>query len=264
MRGRSTPASVLGELLMTAGALVLLFVAWQLVWTDVSAGAASAARTEEVEARFAEASSAAGRTAGAAASPAPDEAVPPAAVDAPLVDPPAAGEALAVVHVPRFGPGWSVAALEGIDRESVLDEGVLGRYPGTGMPGAPGNLALAGHRTTYGAPLSRIDELVDGDPVVVETVQGWFSYRVSGEQIVTPDRVDVIAPVPGSPEAVPTTGVLTLTACHPRYSARLRYVVHADLVSTTPRSAGPPAELAEAPDGGSAAARAPSLTPEGG
>lgn len=153
-----------------------------------------------------------------------------------------------------------MAALEGIDRGSVLDQGALGRYPSTGLPGALDNLALAGRRTTYGAPLSRIDELVDGDPIMVETLQGWFSYRVSGEEIVIPDRVDVIAPVPGSPGTAPTTSVLTLTACHPRSSARLRYVVHADLVSAAPRDAGPPAVLAEDP----AAASAPSMTPATG
>lgn len=265
MRGRSTPASVLGELLLTAGALVLLFLVWQLVWTDVIAGAVSAARTEAVEARFAGASSAEGGPAGAASAADPDASAAAPLTGAPATDlsvtaPPAAGGSLAVVHVPRFGPGWSVAALEGIDRADVLDQGVLGHYPGTGLPGTPGNLALAGHRTTYGAPLSRIDELVDGDPIVVETLQGWSSYRVSAQEIVTPDRVDVIAPVPGAPEAVPTSGVLTLTACHPRYSARLRYVVHADLVSTTPRGAGPPAALAEAPTGASSAAPAPSST----
>lgn len=234
MNRRATPRSVLGELLLTAGTLVLLFLGWQLVWTDVTAGAASAATSDAVEARFASAGAFAGATERATTSGGGD----PVRTQAPP-----SGDAVGLVHVPRFGPGWSVAALEGTDRGSVLDRGVLGRYDGTAMPGEIGNLALAGHRTTYGAPLSRIDELVAGDPVVVETLQGWFSYRVSGHEIVTPDRVDVIAPVPGEPGEAPTAGALTLTACHPRFSARLRYVVHADLVAQTPREQGAPQAL---------------------
>ena len=113
------------------------------------------------------------------------------------------------------------------------------------MPGAVGNTAFAGHRTTYGAPLPRIDELKAGDPLVVESAAAWYVYRVTETRIVTPDQVDVISPVPGEPGAEPTRRMLTLTACHPRFSARQRYIVHGELVSWQPREAGAPSALDE-------------------
>src|ERR671933_818200 len=117
------------------------------------------------------------------------------------------------------------------------------------MVGGVGNFALAGHRVTYGKPLNRIAELQVGDPVVVETGDAWYVYRVTGHEVVTPDRVDVIAPVPGQPDAAPTQRIITLTACHPEFSARYRYVVHGVMESWQPRSAGAPAVLAAGAQG---------------
>ena len=113
-----------------------------------------------------------------------------------------------------------------------------------------GNVALAGHRVTYGKPFNQIAELVTGDAVVLETEEAWFTYRVTTSEIVSPREVDVIAPVPGDPTAVPTQRMLTLTTCHPMFSARQRYVVYAVLDTWQPRSAGEPASLTEVPTGG--------------
>jgi sortase (surface protein transpeptidase) len=101
-----------------------------------------------------------------------------------------------------------------------------------------------------GSPFLEIDELREGDPVVVETADSWFVYRVlgpaeqvPGQQVVSPSDVSVIAPTPDGPADGPPTGAyLTLTTCHPEYSARQRLVVHAVLD-------GPPLSRAEAPDG---------------
>ncbi|SDQ22842.1 class E sortase [Quadrisphaera sp. DSM 44207] len=252
-----------GELCITAGVLVLLFLTWQLWWTDVTAGqearASAGALREQWQAGGAGAPQPSPGPAPAPApssvpssegSAAPVDVPAPSAPEPPVPVEPGQGEAFALVHVPRFGQGWQVAVEQGVVLDGVLDDGVLGHYPGTAMPGAVGNFSLAGHRTTYGKPLSRIAELQAGDPVVVETAQDWYVYRVREALVVLPSQVEVIAPDPGSPGAAPTERLLTLTACHPRYSARERYVVHAVLESWQPRGAGDPRALAGAEPGG--------------
>lgn len=232
-----------GELLTTAGALVLLFVFWQLVWTDVSAATTQRSTLQQGWSAEPAGGSLSG---GRDGTPAPEPGTFPAGEDPvspPVMDEPAESEPFAVVHVPRFGSGWAVVAAQGMGREDVLNDGVLGHYPGTAMPGAIGNTSFAGHRTTYGKPLEQIQELVAGDPVVVETADAGYLHRVTGTEIVTPDRVDVIGPVPGVPGAEPTRRMITLTACHPKYSAELRYIVHGELESWQPRASGAPAVL---------------------
>ncbi|MFB9377190.1 class E sortase [Kineococcus gynurae] len=223
--------SVLGELMVTAGVLVLLFVAWQLWWTDVTSGRAQAATVAELQQEW---------SADRPATPAPAD---PAAPVAPDVDQtPPQGDAFAILYVPRFGRDYAVPIVEGTATDD-LKEGI-GHYDGTAMPGEVGNLALAGHRVTYGKPFNLIADLQDGDAVVVATADRWFTYRVRSEEIVSPRQVSVIAPVPDRPGETPTEAWLTMTACHPMHSARQRYVVHALLESVTDRSAGPPASLA--------------------
>lgn len=206
---------VVGELLVTLGALVLLFVVWQLWWTDVESDRAQAATVSSLSRQF-EAGN---------ASP---------AVEAP--DLPAG--AFAIVRVPRFGADYARPLVEGTSAEE-LAEG-LGHYVGTAGPGDIGNFAVAGHRTTYGKPLADIDRLRDGDRIVVETTDGWTVYAVSSHEIVRPWESDVIAPVPGDRGAKPTKAVLTFTACHPKFSAKYRWVTHADLVETRTRAEGAP------------------------
>ena len=118
-----------------------------------------------------------------------------------------------------------------------------GHMPGTAMPGQLGNLVVSGHRTTYGAPFSRLDELEVGDPVVVETRDAWFTYTVTGSEIVAPSAVEVAYPVPGQAGATPTRRLMTLTTCHPRYSARQRLIVSAELSATDAKTGPPPAAL---------------------
>jgi sortase A len=236
----------LGELCITAGLLVLLFVVWQLWWTDIGADRAqSAARTALTHSWSTSPAHAPAPTPG---QPAPSAPAP--AADPPVPAEPAQAQAFAVVHVPRFGAGWQVTAEQGVTTEDVLDDGVLGHYPGTAMVGGVGNFAMAGHRVTYGHPMKQIAELVPGDPIVVETGDAWYVYRVTGHEVVTPDRVDVIAPVPDAPGQTPTQRMITITACHPQFSAKFRYVVHGVLESWQPRSAGEPAALTGRPTSG--------------
>lgn len=246
-RALAAGTSVLGELLLTAGALLLLFVAWQLWWTDVVADREQAVVTTALQEGWAAAPVA---DPGVAADLAPVSAPPPALAE------PADGEAFAVVHVPRFGAGWQPRpVVEGTSADDL--EAGVGHYPGTALPGQVGNAAFAGHRNTYGRPFHEIAELEPGDPVVVETAEGWFVYRATTAEVVRPRDVDVVAPVPGDPAAVPTERLLTLTACHPIGSARERYVQHAALDRFVPRAAGAPPELA----GTAGAAPAPSTAP---
>ncbi|GAA4116240.1 class E sortase [Knoellia locipacati] len=218
---------MLGELLMTLGVLVLLFVVWQVWWTDVTSDRAHAKTVSALSRQFGDAAGSSG--AGAAAS----------GANLP-------SGAFAIVRIPRFGADYARPVVEG-SSATELAQG-LGHYTGTAMPGEVGNFAIAGHRTTFGKPLSAIDTLRTGDRVVVETAAGWTVYAVSGHEIVRPWQGEVIAPVPGEVGATPTKAVLTMTSCHPKFSAKQRWVVHADLVEQRTRAEGPPSSDVSVPD----------------
>jgi sortase A len=217
-----TAARGVGHLLLTAGYVLLLFVVYELWVTDLL----SNARQDELTAELRE------------------EWAAPAAVPAELQG----GEAFAMLHIPRLGADYARAVVEGTGTED-LEQGP-GHYRGTAMPGEQGNFAVAGHRVGRGSPFLEIDELRTGDPVVVETADSWVVYRVlgpadvvPGQQVVSPSDVSVIAPTPnGPPDGAPTGAYLTLTTCHPEYSARERLIVHAVLE-------GGPVSRAEAPEG---------------
>jgi sortase A len=219
-----------GEVLLTLGVLLLLFAAWQLWWTDVVANRDQAGIVRTLEDEFSR-----DRT--------------PGPVGANGI-PAAIGEdgAFALVRIPRFGADYARPVIEGTGRD-VLALGV-GHYVGTAGPGQVGNFAIAGHRTTYGRPFHDVDLLRDGDRVVVETAAEVYVYEVSGHDIVRPRDVGVIAPVPDEPGATPTTAVLTMTSCHPKYSATQRYVVHGTLVETVPRDRWDPARWLTPPTKG--------------
>lgn len=228
-----------GELLITVGGLVLLFVLWQLWWTDVQAAATQERAVEQLQAAFA-----GGRPGGApeGAQPGRATASPGSPVgEAPAYEP---GEGIAIVHLPTVDR--VVAVQEGVQPE-VLNRGVLGHYPHSAPPGEVGNFAVAGHRTTYGRPLWDLDAVRPGDPVVVETADGWAVYVMQRHRVVGPDQTEVVAAVPDRPGAEPTRAWMVLTACHPRFSAEQRLVGYALLDRVVPRSEGPPAELRAGP-----------------
>lgn len=237
---RLSVVGVLGEIMLTLGVLLGLFVVWQLWWTDVVADDQQAQIVEDLGWARVD-------------PPSPDA---PAAPDAPALTPrtdaapvlaePPTATTFATLRVPRWGPDYVRPISQGTDRRQVLDVLGLGHYEGTAMPGEVGNFAVAGHRTTYGKPLNRVEELVVGDPLVVQTEDTWYVYTVTETRIVRPDQTEVIAPVPGDPEAVPTERMMTLTTCHPMYSARQRYIVHAKLAYWLPTSEGTPPEIAGA------------------
>lgn len=234
----SAIVGVLGELLITAGVLMGLFVVWQLWWTDVVALRQQQEVLHALE----------------WAPPPPvtvDDAPPQPRRDAPPVDPePAFGEVFAQLYVPRFGPTFVSPIAGGVDRRQILDVLGIGHYPGTAMPGGLGNFATAGHRTTFGRPYHQIADLQPGDPIVVRTATTWYVYRMTSSEIVYPWQVEVVAPIPGLKAGDPlpelTQRFMTMTACHPMYSARQRFVVHAELDYWLPVADGVPQELVDA------------------
>jgi sortase A len=135
------------------------------------------------------------------------------------------GEPVGRIRVPRIGISTVVVA--GTDADD-LRKGP-GHYPDTPLPGARGTVAVAGHRTTYGAPFRKVDKLRRGDPIVITMPYGRFTYAVERTRIVPPTATWVTNRV--------SYDRLVLSACHPLYSAAQRIVVFARLVRTEPRSA---------------------------
>jgi len=128
---------------------------------------------------------------------------------------------LGEIEIPKLG--LHVPLNEGISLVSI-DRGPS-HWPGTAMPGGKsGNVVVAGHRVTHTRPFRHIDTLVPGDEIIF-VVNGLRSvYAVTGHEIVTPKRTDIVMPT--------STPTATLFACHPPGSARYRYVIRAKLVST--------------------------------
>lgn len=242
MRALRFAVGALGDVLLTAGLLLLLFVAWQLWWTDVEANRSQAGTVEALARDFSQGRT--GRPAPQGPSPTDTSTARPGSTQIPAAE---FGEAFAILRIPRFGQDYARPVLKGTATDT-LREGV-GQYEGTAGPGAVGNFALAGHRTTYGRPFNEIDELRKGDVIVVETKTGYAVYAVQRYVIVAPSAVEVIAPVPQQPGATPTEAWLTMTACHPEYSAAQRYVVFASLVKSYTRAQGLPAGTLDAPVG---------------
>jgi sortase A len=114
-----------------------------------------------------------------------------------------------------------------------------GHYPGTPLPGHAGNAAIAGHRTTYGAPFGGLDELKAGDPILVTTTEGKFRYEVDHTDIVSPSEVSVLDATPDNR--------LTLTTCNPKFSAAQRLIVVSKLVGPVVEPPATPATAAPVP-----------------
>jgi sortase A len=134
-------------------------------------------------------------------------------------DLPGEGEEFAILRVPRLG--LEVVLFEGVDSD-VLKKGP-GHMPGTPIPGQPGNAVVSGHRTTYGRPFFDFDLLLPGDVIEVETAIGTHTYEMMDPSfIVEPTEVWVTNDKPG--------GWLTLTTCNPKFSARQRLIVTAEMV----------------------------------
>jgi len=208
----------IGRTLLTLGVLILLFVGYQLWGTGVHAARAQDSLENDFEVTVSdpEVASLEEQFAASAGEPLPEDL---------LLPTPEVGSGIGRIQIPAIGVDWIV--VEGVSLD-VLKDGP-GHYQGTPYPGQAGNVAIAGHRTTYGAPFNRIDELKSGDEITITTAQGEFVYVYRQTQIVSPSQVEVLEDVGDNR--------LTLTACHPKYSARERIVVTAALTNPNPAPA---------------------------
>ncbi len=231
-----------GELLITFGMVALLYVAWQLWIGDIiyANERAAEARTlsEQWQEQYEEST--------VETDEPPTEAAEPAAIDIPVLPEAADGEVFGTMYIPRFGSDYAMPIAGGVSRARTLDPIGIGHYPGTPMPGAEGNVSLAGHRTTFGKPFNLIANLRIGDAVVIETPDGWYTYRFRTLEYVKPDAGDVLLPVPRQPGAAVNGSYLTLTSCSPMYAMTERIIAYNVFEGFTPRADGPPASLQEA------------------
>jgi len=141
----------------------------------------------------------------------------------------AIGDPITKISIPAADLGPTVV-VEGTGA-SALRAGA-GHYPNTPLPGEEGNVAIAGHRTTYGKPFANLDRLKVGDEIYLETPVGKYTYKVVKDPFPVPaNDFSVISQTPGH--------TLTLTTCHPKGSARQRLVVKAELVSLTANQPAP-------------------------
>ena len=253
--------SVVGRLFIVTGLLLLGFVAFQLWGTGLEHGR----NQDELASGFTQ-TLGGGDTEVSAEGPTEDE------IDAVLAElarlnpetvgpipTPPQGEASGIIRIPKIGVDQVM--VEGVSK-SDLKKGP-GHYPGTPSPGQAGNVGVAGHRTTYGAPFNRIDELAPGDEILAYTPQGEFRYEVMappagkgieqgpGWYTVRPSQAEVLNDAGDNR--------ITLTACHPKRSAKQRIIVHARLVGSP--AAAPPPEPAPVDEGEIAAPPEPDEDP---
>jgi sortase A len=210
-----------GRALVTIGILILLFVAYQLWGTGLYEAREQSRLKDEFATQLAKDKAKEAKERRERETATTTTTVPP---------PPPEGQPVGIIRIPKIGVDRAV--VQGI-RVPDLRTGP-GHYPATPMPGQIGNAAIAGHRTTYGAPFNRLDELVAGDPIIVQTLAGTFRYTVTQQLVVGPKEVSVLDPTPDAS--------LTLTTCNPKYSASQRLVVKAVLdpeVSPEPQEAAP-------------------------
>lgn len=263
---RGTVPLVAGEILITAGVLVMLYLVYALYVTGIFTAQRQAHATQALQQQW--------------------------QIDTgqhrvnhyDLTQ----GNGVAELYMPALGADYHETVVEG----TAADDLAIGpgHYVGTALPGQPGNFAVAGHRTTHTAPFGDINELESCDAIIVETQSDWYVYRVLpmaaettgwatgrgtapqcagadgetpvrpltgpyartvGQEIVLPTQVSAIAPVPDNPQPALPAGqeasLLTLTTCNPKFSASQRLIVHAVLTKTVPKTTnpGPIPELAE-------------------
>ncbi|SEE90166.1 class E sortase [Streptomyces sp. Ag109_O5-10] len=213
----------IGEVFITTGVLMLLFVTYQLWWTNVRAHAQAGSETSSLQKDWASGKRAPG-------------------VFAP-------GQGFAILHIPKLDVVAPIA--EGVSNKKVLDKGMVGHYGEgalkTAMPqDKTGNFGLAAHRNTHGEPFRYINKLAAGDAVVVETQDEYYVYKVTSMLPVTsPSNVSVLDPVPKGSGFTQPGRYITLTTCTPEFTSKYRLIVWGKMIEERPRSKGKPDALVE-------------------
>ncbi|MEU3988238.1 class E sortase [Streptomyces platensis] len=213
----------LGEVFITLGVLMLLFVTYQLWWTNVLAE----------------------QEAGGAANNLQHEWDKGGGEKKNLAD----GERFGIMYIPKLDVKAPIA--EGIDKHKVLDHGLIGHYDKnsgikTAMPwDKKGNFAVAAHRNTHGEPFRYVNRLTKGDKIIVETKSSYYTYEM--ESILpqtSPSNTSVIGPVPPGSGFTGPGRYITLTTCTPEFTSTYRMIVWGKMVDERPRSKGKPDALA--------------------
>ncbi|MFE7576492.1 class E sortase [Streptomyces sp. NPDC057521] len=202
----ATAVSVFGELLITAGLVLGLFVVYSLWWTNVLADREATKQGHTVRDKWADGPGALGTKDG-----------------------------IGFLHVPSMKNG-EVLVKKGTDTD-ILNDGVAGYYTDpvkSALPSAKeGNFSLAAHRDGHGAKFHNIDKVHTGDAIVFETKDTWYVYKVFSELPETSKyNVDVLGPVPKGSGAKKAGRYITLTTCTPVYTSKYRYIVWGELVRT--------------------------------
>ncbi|GGY29032.1 class E sortase [Streptomyces djakartensis] len=211
----------IGEVFITTGVLMLLFVTYQLWWTNVRAHAQAGSEASSLQDDWAS-----GKRAPGAFEP---------------------GQGFAILHIPKLDVVVPIA--EGTSNKGVLDRGMVGHYAEgalkTAMPGdKTGNFGLAGHRNTHGEPFRYINKLSPGDPIVVETQDEYYVYKMASILPVTPpSNTSVLNPVPQGSGFTKPGRYITLTTCTPEFTSKYRMIVWGKMVEERPRSKGKPDAL---------------------
>jgi len=201
---------IVGWTLIWSGLLVLGYVGWELFATDVINARIQTEARSSVVSTLAESRE---------TLPAAEEFEEGAdVVEFHREEAPDVGAELGIFRIARLD--LEVVVFEGVDRQTLKNG--PGHMPGTALPGQPGNAVISGHRTTYGRPFFDLDRLLPGDRIEVETAIGVSVYEVRSSEIVDPTDVWVTDDRPG--------GWLTLTTCHPKFSARQRLIIFAELI----------------------------------
>lgn len=202
---------ILGWTLIWSGLFIFGYLGWQLFGTDLVNAQVQAAAEETLDAVMEEAREEPPQVeeieddAGGVVEYYPEEA-------------PAEDQGFATMRVPQLG--LEAVVFEGVTTDT-LSKGP-GHMPGTPVPGQPGNAVISGHRTTHGRPFYDLDLLNPGDRIEVETAIGSHVYEVRDSFVVEPTDVWVVDDRPGA--------WLTLTTCNPKFSARERLIITAELV----------------------------------
>jgi sortase A len=253
----------IGRTLITAGTLILLFVAYQLWGTGLQEAKAQKVLSKDFEAQLAAADQAT-TTSSTTAPPTTSTTAPTpgstpkitvektelATQDLPL---PATGDPVAKIRIPSIGVSRTV--VEGVSLDQ-LKRGP-GHYPETPLPGQKGNVSIAGHRTTYGQPFHNVDKVKVGDQVIFETLQGTFVYEITESLVVEPNQVEILEDKGDNR--------VTLIACHPKYSAAQRLILIGKLVGKpAPALTGQAEAREKARDGSSGDALAEGASIDGG
>lgn len=214
---------VAGEVFITLGVLMLLFVTYQLWWTNVLAHQQAGGAANNLQKQW-----------QGEKDPAPD----PGAFSP--------GQGFAIMYIPKLDVKAPIA--EGVDKHKVLDKGMIGHYSGdleTAMPwDKQGNFALAAHRNSHGEPFRYVNKLVAGDKVVVETESTYYTYEITSTLPSTPpSNISVIKPVPDGSGFTKPGRYITLTTCTPEFTSKFRLIVWGKMVEEWPRSKGKPPAL---------------------